>query len=96
MRVNFKGFANSSKIAYPYSENMAIRAEFEEVEEVARFVKSRTEVNPKVGIICGSGLGGLVDKLDPDKPKDVIPYKEIPGFPKTTGERERGGDKFCL
>ena len=55
---------------------------------MAEFVKSRTNVRPKVGVICGSGLGGLVNKLDTDKPKDVIPYEEIPGFPRTTGERE--------
>ena len=27
-----------------------------------------------------------MDNLDSDKTKDVIPYEDIPGFPRTTGE----------
>ena len=40
---------------------------------------------PKLGIICGSGLGGLADQLDRDT-KQVISYKDIDGFPECTGE----------
>lgn len=53
---------------------------------MAKFLKTKTKVNPRIGIICGSGLGGLVENLDSDKTKDVIPYEKIPGFPKTTGQ----------
>ena len=38
--------------------------------------------NPRVGIICGSGLSGLVDSF-----RDVVlvPYQSIPGFGTSTG-----------
>lgn len=58
---------------------------YDEVEEVAAFLRTKTKIRPKIGIICGSGLGGLVDKLDSDQPKDVVPYEQIKHFPKPTG-----------
>ena len=58
---------------------------YEELEEVARVIQGKTTVRPKIGIICGSGLGGLAESLDQDPPKDVISYKDIPRFPQTTG-----------
>ena len=39
---------------------------------------------PKVAIVCGSGLGGLVDAIH-DSPRFEVPYKDIPHFPKSTG-----------
>lgn len=41
--------------------------------------------NPKVAIICGSGLGGLADTINPE-PRAVTPYREIPDFPRSTGK----------
>ena len=41
--------------------------------------------NPKVAIICGSGLGGLADTINPD-PRAETPYHGIPGFPRSTGK----------
>lgn len=35
-----------------------------------------------MAIICGSGLGALADLIED---KIVFPYKEIPGFPTSTG-----------
>ncbi len=65
------------------------RHSYEDLEEVARTIQTKTEIQPKIGIICGSGLGGLAEDLDADKPKDVISYKDIPRFPKTTGMLNR-------
>jgi len=39
---------------------------------------------PKVAIVCGSGLGGLADTLNPT-PRIATPYAEIPGFAVSTG-----------
>ena len=58
---------------------------YKDIEEIAGFVNSKTAIRPKIGIVCGSGLGGLAENLDADLPKDVISYKDIPNFPKTTG-----------
>ena len=53
----------------------------ETIDRVAEQVKSKTKHNPKIGLILGSGLGGLADAvLDADK----IPYPEIEGWPIST------------
>jgi purine-nucleoside phosphorylase len=38
---------------------------------------------PQIGIICGSGLSGLVSSLHAD-PQISIPYADIPNFPVST------------
>ena len=44
-------------------------------------VRARTNVQPRVGLILGSGLGGIADKIEqPTR----IPYRDIPGFPRAT------------
>lgn len=42
---------------------------------------------PKLGIVCGSGLGGLVDTVLP-APRHEIPYSNIPHFPSSTGDHQ--------
>jgi purine-nucleoside phosphorylase len=42
------------------------------------WVHGRTDHAPSVGIVLGSGLAGLADRLERAV---VIPYAEIPGFP---------------
>ena len=50
------------------------------VEESAAYVRQRLPLLPSMGVILGSGLGGLVDIMEE---KTVIPYGEIPHFPKS-------------
>ncbi|KAI9697898.1 MAG: hypothetical protein M1836_004250 [Candelina mexicana] len=45
---------------------------------------------PVMGIICGSGLGGLADTVQP-APKFEIAYTDIPHFPKSTVTNAAGG-----
>jgi len=49
----------------------------EKLQETTHYIRSITGVKPRVGIILGSGLGGLVQKL---KVEVEIPYSEIPHF----------------
>lgn len=51
-------------------------------EKLAPF-KDTPIVNPRVLIICGSGLGGIADVLAPE-PRLEVPYGEIPGFKTST------------
>jgi purine-nucleoside phosphorylase len=44
--------------------------------------------NVKLGIICGSGLGGLVTTID-QKTKVEFSYQDIPGFVSSTGIKKR-------
>ena len=50
-------------------------------ERSARFVTSRTQHHPHVGLILGSGLNPLADEIEQ---ADVISYRDIPGFPVST------------
>jgi purine-nucleoside phosphorylase len=60
---------------------MAAEGLFDTVNKTATFLFSKTHHKPEIGIICGSGLGTLVEVLyDAHK----IPYGEIPDFPKST------------
>ena len=54
----------------------------------AAYVASRLNGHkPMVGIVLGSGLGKLAEKIEG---KIVIPYKEIPGFPVSTAIGHKG------
>jgi purine-nucleoside phosphorylase len=44
-------------------------------------VRQRTGLVPEVGIVLGSGLGGLADDLDTDA---AIPFGDLPGWPGAT------------
>ncbi|MEY4602899.1 MAG: hypothetical protein RIT43_191 [Bacteroidota bacterium] len=51
------------------------------------FIKSKTSVEPTIGIILGTGLGGLVKEIHVI---DEIPYQDIPNFPVSTVESHSG------
>ena len=57
------------------------------IEEATNFINSFSEFNPEIGIILGTGLGGLVKEIDI---KHSIPYEEIPHFPVSTVEGHQG------
>ncbi len=44
---------------------------------------AKVAIKPKIGIVCGSGLGGLGDRLESP---NTIPYSDIPNFPSSTGK----------
>jgi purine-nucleoside phosphorylase len=52
------------------------------------WVRGKSDVVPTAGVVLGSGLSGLADRLER---ATVIPYEEIPGFPvsKVPGHRAR-------
>jgi len=57
------------------------------VKEAVDFIVSKTDYLPTIGLVLGSGLGSLADKIQ--KPI-IIKYDEIPGFPKSTVEGHAG------
>ncbi|MBO5311293.1 MAG: purine-nucleoside phosphorylase [Bacteroidales bacterium] len=60
----------------------------ERIMTAADYVASRLDGHkPMVGIVLGSGLGKLAEKIED---KIVIPYKEIPGFPVSTAIGHKG------
>lgn len=50
-------------------------------------VRERTKASPRVGIILGTGLGGLARDIAVET---MIPYGDIPGFPLSTVESHAG------
>lgn len=59
----------------------------EKLKNTADFILEGLNYKPEVGIVLGSGLGGLGDKIEADK---IIQYKDIPGFPVSTVEGHKG------
>jgi len=53
----------------------------EEIDQVVADIRVRTSQQPKVGLILGSGLGGLAEMVD--RP-DIIPYANLPFWPAST------------
>ena len=53
----------------------------EEIDALADAVRARISIQPQVGMILGSGLGGLADSVENAV---VIPYGELPGWPVST------------
>ena len=59
----------------------------EDFQRAAELILSRVETSPTVGLVLGSGLGKLADEL---ADRRVIPYDEIPGWPRATVEGHQG------
>jgi purine-nucleoside phosphorylase len=50
-------------------------------------IREETGLEPRVGVVLGSGLGGLADEVDS---RVEIPYDEIPGWPVSTAVGHAG------
>ncbi len=57
------------------------------IEEIAKFVNEKVDFEPEIGIVLGTGLGGLVNEIDI---KATIAYSDIPHFPVSTVEGHQG------
>ncbi len=59
----------------------------ERIKRTASYIQSRVEFTPEIGIILGTGLGGLVDSIEIHSSLD---YADIPDFPISTVEGHHG------
>jgi purine-nucleoside phosphorylase len=66
------------------SKNMEL---FNQIQEAMKLLQSRWNGKPRVGIILGTGLGGLAEEIQNAL---KIPYDEIPHFPISTVETHAG------
>jgi purine-nucleoside phosphorylase len=57
------------------------------IKEASHLLTKKMKNNPQIGIILGSGLGGLVQHLEIE---EEIPYNTIPHFPVSTTKGHRG------
>ncbi len=56
-------------------------------DDAVRFIRGRTASAPEIGIILGTGLGGLAREIEVET---VIEYADIPHFPLSTVESHSG------
>ena len=55
--------------------------QFTLADSAAQLILQRTPLQPKIGLVLGSGLGAFADSLTDAA---AVPYKEIPSFPQST------------
>jgi purine-nucleoside phosphorylase len=60
---------------------------YDRVQAAAGVVRGRSALVPEIGIILGTGQGGLAREIAVDA---EVPYAEIPGFPLSTVETHAG------
>ena len=68
-------------------ERMASTSLYERAEHATRVIRARINVEPRIAIVLGSGLGGFADDFEDGV---GIPYEEIPGFVRSTAEGHVG------
>ena len=56
-------------------------------KESTKYIESKTNVKPSIGIILGTGLGGLVKEIEIIS---EISYQDIPNFPVSTVQSHSG------
>lgn len=57
------------------------------IQEATKFIESRTELRPVIGVVLGSGLGAFAEELSEAV---ALPYSEIPGWPASTAVGHAG------
>jgi len=60
---------------------------YDQIQESVAAIRAQWTGSPQVGIILGTGLGGLVDDIDVEASLD---YDAIPNFPRSTAIGHRG------
>lgn len=57
------------------------------IKETISFINKQTDIKPELGIVLGTGLGGLVNEIEIE---DEIAYQDIPNFPVSTVDGHDG------
>ncbi len=59
----------------------------QQIEETLGYIRRHTQMQPPIGIVLGTGLGGLVSEI---RQEVALPYGDIPHFPVSTVETHEG------
>lgn len=57
------------------------------IDEAVNYIRTQTKLMPQIGIVLGTGLGGLAEKIKAEK---SVSYETIPHFPVSTVESHAG------
>ncbi len=60
---------------------------YEQIQEAVHFIRQKTDFQPNIGIILGTGLGSFTDKIEI---VCEISYADIPHFPVSTVQSHKG------
>jgi purine-nucleoside phosphorylase len=60
---------------------------YDRIQEATDVVRESVSLEPEVGVILGTGLGGLAEQITTEA---SVPYETIPGFPLSTVESHAG------
>ena len=57
------------------------------IQETVDYIRTVTDVGPELGVVLGTGLGGLVDEIEV---AESLSYEDLPHFPISTVESHKG------
>lgn len=60
---------------------------YAQIQESLQYIRTKFQGTVKAGIVLGTGLGNLAKQIQTDA---VIPYEELPNFPRSTVETHAG------
>ena len=64
-----------------------MQVNLEMIDGVAGVVRTKIKIQPRIGLILGTGLGGLAEAI---QQPTIIPYSELPGWPLSTVQGHAG------
>ena len=59
----------------------------EKIQETVKYIQQKIDFEPQIGIVLGTGLGGLSNEIETIA---TLSYKEIPNFPVSTVKGHKG------
>lgn len=71
----------------PRQPDFSVGTDSDDLDDAVEAIRTLTDFQPRVGIVLGSGLSGLVDHVDVVA---TVPYSEIAGFPIATADSHVG------
>lgn len=71
----------------PKQPDFSVGTDSDDLDDAVEAIRTFTDFQPRVGIVLGSGLSGLVDRVDIVA---TVPYSEIAGFPIATADSHVG------
>lgn len=60
---------------------------YDQIQESVQFIRKQYSGQPRAGIVLGTGLGNLAESIEREL---VLPYEEIPYFPRSTVQTHAG------
>ena len=80
-------YNSSGKGIFKFIGRWDMQITLELIDRVAQVIRSKSGFRPRVGLILGTGLGGLAEAI---QKTTTIPYRELPDWPLSTVQGHTG------